>query len=100
MRDWHAKHMETTIVKYVTGLTANASMWEKRNNKRYGRISFVCRQLDYDIKHGATKEEALSILDKVRNHVSFSNIRKNEHAMDRLNEMQEHFAPPKAFRYW
>ncbi len=100
MREWHTKHMEATIVKYVTGLAANASMWERRNNKKYGKISNVCRQLDYDIKHGATRDQVLSVLDKVRNHVSFSNVRKNENAIERLNEVQEHFAPPKVFSHW
>jgi len=100
MREWHVKHMESTIVKYVRGLADDASAWEKRNNKKYGRISNVYRQLDYDIKHGATKDEALSILDKVRNHASFLSIRKNENALQRLNEVQEHFAPPKVFKYW
>ena len=100
MKEWHAKHLETIIVKYVTGLADNAPMWEKRNNKKYGRISSVCKQLDYDIKHGATKEEALVILDRVRNHVSFSKLRKEDNAIQRLDELQEHFAPLKAFNYW
>jgi len=34
-------------------------------------------------------------LDKVRNHSSFSKLRKAENALARLNEVQEHFAPPK-----
>lgn len=100
MREWHVKHMEATIVKYVTGLAADASSWEKRNNKKYGRISSVRRQLDYDIKHGATNDQALSLLDRVRNHASFSPVMKNDKALERLNEVQEHFAPPKVSNYW
>jgi len=95
MREWHVKHLERTIVKYVTGISDDASSWEKRNHKKYGNITNVRRQIDYDIKHGATKEQALSILDKVRNHSSFSKLRKAENALARLNEVQEHFAPPK-----
>jgi hypothetical protein len=30
MIEWHAKHMEKTVIKYVTGLSVNASAWEKR----------------------------------------------------------------------
>jgi enoyl reductase-like protein len=94
MREWHVKHMETAIVKYVTGLSINASSWEKRNHKKYGNIANVRRQLDYDIKHGATKDQALSILAKVRHDSSFSKLRKAENALSRLNEVQEHFAQP------
>lgn len=92
--------MELTILKYVTGLAADASAWERRNNKKYGKISNVVRQLDYDIKHGATRDEALSILDKVRNHSSFLSIRKNENAIQRLDEVQEHFAASNLLKYW
>jgi len=99
MKEWHAKHLETTIVKYVTGLPANASGWERRNRKKYGSITNVRRQIDYDIKHGATKDEALVLLDKVRNHASFSKLRKIENALVRLDEVQEHFAPPKGYQY-
>jgi hypothetical protein len=47
MREWH--------VKFVTGLISNATLWEKRQNERYGRIVNVCRQIGYDIKQGATQ---------------------------------------------
>jgi len=100
MREWHVKHMESAIVKYVTGLSDNASSWEKRNHKKYGNIANVRRQIDYDIKHGATKEQALSILNKIRNHSSFSKLRKGENALSRLNEVQEHFDPPKVGIYY
>ena len=29
MRDWHVKHMQGTIIKYLTGLPENASRWQK-----------------------------------------------------------------------
>jgi hypothetical protein len=27
MRDWHVKHMQDTIIKYLTGLSENATRW-------------------------------------------------------------------------
>ena len=45
MREWHIKHMEKIVIKFVTGLSESATNWEKRQNKRYGRISNVCRQI-------------------------------------------------------
>ena len=102
MREWHVKHMEKTVVKYVTGLSLNATAWEKRQNKRYGRITNVCRQICYDIKQGATIEQVLLLLQKIRNDSSFSSLQKNDGSMERLNELDKHFLPSKEEKtyYW
>jgi len=50
MREWHVEHMEKTVIKFVTGLSADANRWKKRQNKRYGGLSNVCKQIGYDIK--------------------------------------------------
>ena len=85
MREWHVKHMEKTIVKFVTGLSENASMWEKRQNKRYGRITNICRQIDYDIKQGVTTEQVLMILQKIRMIPLFSTLREKDGSIERLD---------------
>ena len=95
MREWHVQHMEKTIIKFVTGLSADANRWEKRQNKRYGGLSNVCKQIGYDIKHGVTTEQVLLLLQKIRNDSSFSNLRKNDDSMERLNELDRHFLPSK-----
>jgi hypothetical protein len=102
MREWHVKHMEKTIVKFVTGLSVNATAWEKRQNKRYGRITNVCRQISYDIKQGATNEQVIMLLQKIRNGSSFSNLQKDNESMERLNELDKHFLPSKEEKryYW
>ena len=91
MREWHVKHMEKTIVKFVTGLSENASMWEKRQNKRYGRITNICRQIDYDIKQGVTTEQVLMILQKIRDDSSFSTLRERDGSIERLDEVEKYF---------
>jgi hypothetical protein len=91
MREWHVKHMEKTIVKFVTGLSENASMWEKRQNKRYGRITNICRQIDYDIKQGVTTEQVLMILQKIRDDSSFSSLREKDGSIARLDEVEKYF---------
>ena len=98
MRDWHVKHMEKTVIKYVTGLSVNASAWEKRQNKRYGKIASVCRQIEYDIKQGVTNEQVLMLLRKIRNDSSFSILQKNDSSMERLNELDKHFLSSKKER--
>ena len=102
MREWHVKHMEKTVVKFVTGLSVNASTWEKRQNKRYGRITNVCRQIGYDIKQGVTNEQVLLLLQKIRNDSSYSSLQKDGGSMERLNELDKHFLPSKEEKtyYW
>ena len=78
MREWHVKHMEKTVIKFVTGLSVNDSRLEKTQNKRYCRISNVCRQISYDIKQRATIEQVLLLLQKIRNDSYFSSLRKND----------------------
>src|SRR5438105_11642812 len=75
MKQWHAEHMQKTVVKYVKGLSEDASGWEKRNHKKYGSLASMCRQIDYDIKHGVSLEEVLVVLEKVRKDKSFSDLR-------------------------
>ena len=99
MRQWHVEHMEKIVVKYVKGLSENASAWEKRQHKRYGKITNTCRSIDYDIKHGVTNEEVLSLLQKVRNHSSFSSLREKEGSIERLEEVEKYFIPSKSKRW-
>ena len=91
MREWHIRHMEKTVVKFLTGLSANASGWEKRQHKRYGMITNVCKQINYDIKHGVTNAEVLSFLQKIRSDSSFSSLRKNDGSIERLDEVEKHY---------
>jgi hypothetical protein len=99
LREWHVEHMEKTVVKFVTGLSENATMWEKRQNKRYGRITSVCRQIGYDIKQGVTNEQVLLLLQKIRNDPSFSSLRKDSACLDRLDDVEKHFVPSKEKSY-
>jgi hypothetical protein len=92
--------MEKTVLKYVTGLSESASVWEKKQHKRYAKISIVCRQIDYDIKHGVTSDQVLTLLQKIRTHSSFSDLLKNEGSVKRLEEIKEHFLPSQNTPKW
>ena len=87
--------MEKMVVKFVTGLSENPTRWEKRQNKRYGRITNICRQIGYDIKQGVTNEQVLLLLQKIRNDSSFSSLRTNEGSIERSDEVEKHFMPSK-----
>ena len=91
--------MEKMVVKFVTGLSENPTRWEKRQNKRYGRITNVCRQIGYDIKQGVTNEQVLLLLQEIRNDSSFSSLRNNDGSIERLNEVEKHFLPSKQKSY-
>ena len=101
LREWHVEHMEKTVVKYVKGLSENASGWEKRNHKKYGSLAKICRQIEYDIKHGVSSEQVISMFSRVRNDSSFANLREGSGSMKRLDEVENHFAKPKIVSwYW
>ena len=92
MRQWHIEHMEKTIVKYVGGLAINATSWEKKQHKKYGSFANVCRQIDYDMKHGVTEDQVMMFIQSVRRNSSYAKVRKNEGALVRLEEVAGHYA--------
>jgi len=100
MKEWHVEHMEKTVVKYVKGLSENASGWEKRNHKKYGNLANICRQIEYDIKHGATREQVISMFSKVRNDSTFANLREGTGSMNRLDEVENRFSQPKIINWY
>lgn len=101
MIEWHVKHLEKIVLKFVTGISENATSWEKRMNKRYGRITNVYRQINYDIKQGATNEQVVSLLQKIRNDSSFSYLRNNDGSLERLGELEKLFQwQPAEIKRW
>jgi hypothetical protein len=93
MKEWHLENMKKTAVKYVTGLLENASSWQKKQHKKYGgRISNVQRSIDFDIRHGVTKDEVVTFLDKIRDDASYAEIRDKEcNSLERLSLLKKHF---------
>src|SRR5262245_32688604 len=83
--------MEQTLVKFITGLSEDASRWEKRINKKYGRIGKVCKRVEYDIKHGVTNKQVCSFLQLIRTDPSYLDVRTHDGSMERLDEIQAHF---------
>jgi hypothetical protein len=94
LREWHVEHMKKTVVKYVTGLSPDASSWQKRQHKKYNKIANIRRGISYDIKHGVTNAEVISFMDEVRNNLSFLNLRKVDGSIDRLDEIEKEFTSP------
>jgi hypothetical protein len=92
--------MEKIVLKFVTGLSPNATAWEKKIFKRYGKLANVCRQINYDIKQGATNDQVLVFLKKVRNDPSFSVLREINGSLDRLEELENEFLSDKKKYNW
>ncbi|MDF2769345.1 MAG: hypothetical protein K0S91_2180 [Nitrososphaeraceae archaeon] len=83
--------MQKTIVKFVSGLSEieSGSSWKRKQHKKYsGNIGYVRRNIQFDIKHGVTREEVIAFLDKVRNDSSYSNVRENVGSKERLEQLQ------------
>lgn len=93
MRGWDLEHMEKTVLKFVIGLSENASSWQKRQHKRYGTITHCCRQIKYDVRHGVTNEEVLSFLQKIRLDSSYSSTQNDVDSIERLDELEKKFMP-------
>jgi hypothetical protein len=98
MKEWHLENMKKIIVKYVTGLSENATSYQKRQHKKYGgNLANVHRNIDFDMRHGVEIQEVLVFLDKVRNAPEFSNIREIEGSIERLDMIKIHFTSPTRY---
>jgi hypothetical protein len=93
LREWHFEHMKKTVLKFVTGIPDDATSWQKKQHKKYNKISNIRRGISYDIKHGVTNEEVLSFMDEVRDGASFSDLRRVDGSEGRLNEIKLLFMP-------
>jgi hypothetical protein len=91
MREWHVKHMEQTIVRFVKGLSDDASRWEIRLNNKYGKIGKVIKRIDYDVKHGVTNEQVFSFLQLVQTDSLYFEVMACEGSTERLNELQSYY---------
>jgi hypothetical protein len=92
MKEYHIKHMEKTILRFVKGLPENSTKLQKRNYLKYfGKINFVCKEIEYDILHGVKIEEVLSTLKNIRNYPDVLQVKNSKDLLKRLNEIEERF---------
>ncbi|MDQ4074117.1 MAG: hypothetical protein M3162_07420, partial [Thermoproteota archaeon] len=80
--------MEKTVIKYVTGLPENASRWQVRMQKKYGKLSNIVKYIDYDIKHGVSVDDVKTIFSKIRNDSQYGDLRNDKESMVRLDELE------------
>lgn len=100
MKDWHLEHVEKVIIRYIKGISPDASSFEKRNFKKYSTISSCARQIEYDIKHGVTTEEVLAVMQRIRFDKSFSELRGNPETVQRLDDLERQVSSPKRVSSW
>ncbi len=91
MRDYHIKHMEKIITRFVAGLSDNPSYHEKKHYAKYGsKISYVINEINYDIKHGVRISEVLDFLESISlNQIGITS--KNEESIKRVDEIKKIF---------
>lgn len=91
MRDYHIKHMEKVITRFVAGLSDNPSYHEKKHYAKYGsKINYVINEINYDIKHGVKGSEVLSFLESINQNQVIINS-NNEESLKRLNQIKKIF---------
>ena len=95
MKDWHLEHVEKVIVRFVQGISPDASSFEKRNYKKYSTVSSCAKQIEYDIKHGVTMDEVLNVVRRIRHEKQFKELQKSPESLQRLNELERQISAPK-----
>ena len=104
LREWHFEHMQKTIIRYVTGISEDSSSFQKRVHKRYnGNLTYVCKNIGFDIKHGVTNDQVLTFIDKVKSDPIYANMQQNADSIERLESLEKHFTaaslPPSYLQY-
>lgn len=89
MKEWHLEHSEKVIVRFVKGLSSEATAFERRNHKRYGSITQCVKQLDYDMKHGVERGEIMEVIRKIRMLKKHAELRSDPAAVQRLTSLEE-----------
>jgi hypothetical protein len=91
MRDWHVKHMHDTVIRYLTGLSENATRWQRRLDKKYGNLAQVTKRINYDLKHGVEKQEVLVFLELIKTDQAYIELRKVNDFGYRLDTLEAGF---------
>jgi hypothetical protein len=105
LREWHVEHMQKTIIKYVTGSSENtATSFQKRLHKRYnGNLTYVRKNIGFDIRHGVTNDQVLAFIDKVKSDSVYANMQQNTDTLERVESLEKHFTaaspPPSYLQY-
>ena len=95
MKDWHLEHVEKVIIRFVKGISPDASSFEKRNYKKYSTVSSCAKQIEYDIKHGVTMDEVLNVVRRIRHEKQFKDLQKSPESLQRLDEIERQISSPK-----
>src|SRR5574338_1356343 len=95
MKDWHLEHVEKVIIRFIKGISPDASSFEKRNYKKYSTVTSCAKQIEYDIKHGVTMEEVLGVVRKIRHDKEYRELQKVAESLQRLDELERQISAPK-----
>ena len=100
MKDWHLEHVEKVVIRFVKGISPDASSFEKRNYKKYSTVSSCAKQIEYDIKHGVTMEEVMGVVRKIRHEKQYRELQKSAESLQRLDELERQICAPKKVATW
>ena len=96
--------MEKTLLKFVNGLSPDASTWEKKNHRKYGSLQSTCKQIEYDLRHGVILDDVLATITKIRKERYFQTLRRGDDeddaSMNRLFSLEKHFTAARPIMRW
>ena len=95
MKDWHLEHVEKVVVRYAKGVSPDASSFEKRNYKKYSTVTSCAKQIEYDIKHGVTHDEVMTVVRRIRHDKAFRDLQKSAESLQRLDELERQICAPR-----
>jgi hypothetical protein len=89
MKDWHVEHVEKVIIRFIRGMSTDATSYEKRLNKKYGTLAHCMNQIEYDMHQGVDKKEVMQFLHKIRFNKKYAGLRSDAQAIGRLVDLEE-----------
>jgi hypothetical protein len=92
MKDWHLGHAEKAVVRFIVGLSKDASEYERRLYKKHGTTASCIRQLEYDMHHGVQKQEIIDIIRKMQRTKKYSGAKSDPGARLRLEELKNYLS--------
>ncbi len=83
------------IIRFIKGISPDASSFEKRNYKKYSTVSSCAKQIEYDIKHGVTMHEVLGVVRRIRHDKQYRELQRSPESLQRLEELERQISAPK-----
>jgi hypothetical protein len=67
LKEWHRENMKKRLMQYIAEPSDDTSPFQKRLYKEHaGNLVDVRKSLEFDIRHGVTKEEVITFFTQLK----------------------------------